>query len=112
MIGAPPRHAHTDPFDTSIQSLETTRSLTCNAGSATKQSLGEKLDLNDFQKEELRQRLYIVLNRLLSSAKDEEHINIQRAFDNEGFKVFLRFASLDITDQGREIMKNLKLGRN
>jgi len=38
--------------------------------------------LSDFQQEELRQRLFLIKNRLLNQAKDDAHLAILNAFSN------------------------------
>ena len=66
--------------------------------------------LNDYQKEELRQRLYLVRNRLQSETSDEEYLSISNAFTNSAFKIFLSNAQTGLSSL--EILNILKQGKS
>jgi flagellar basal body-associated protein FliL len=49
--------------------------------------------MNEVQKEEMRQRMFIVRNRLLQDCSDEDHFKIHTAFGTNTFKFFVRIAN-------------------
>ena len=78
-----------------------------NQGKSDSKSKGHIFAFTDVQKEELRQRLYIVRNRILSEIKDEDYLSVTQAFSESSFKVFLSVAGTDKTG----ILEGLKRDR-
>ncbi|CDW77889.1 dna helicase [Stylonychia lemnae] len=101
---------HNNNLDISLQSLDTTRSMKLQR---TGESLRiPQLILTEIQKEELRQRLYLIRNRLLSLTEDDEQLAVSTAFSNTGFKTFLSFAQENLNDNAPEIINLLKEGKS
>eukprot|EP00347_Sterkiella_histriomuscorum_P002099 403369477 len=71
-----------------------------------------QLRIDDFLKEELRQRLYMIRSRLLNEASDHEHHGISNAFTNTGFDIFLQFAQENLGNNSQEILNQLKVGKS
>lgn len=67
--------------------------------------------INAHQKEELRQRMYIVLQRLLFEHKDMDYVHIASAFTNETFKVFFKQA-FDPSNNENAIIDLMKAGKS
>ena len=55
--------------------------------------------MSEIQKEELRQRMLMVRNRLLSECSDDEHYKIHRAFSTNTFKFFIKLANNPATNK-------------
>ena len=65
--------------------------------------------MNDLQKEELRQRLFLVRNRLLQQCSDAEHFRINASFTTHTFKLLIAQANNSDTNKVLSSQKILEI---
>ena len=59
------------------------------------QQSGVNICMPERQQEELRQRLFLVKNRLLSECSEEDHLSISNSFTNTAFEILIKTANID-----------------